>query len=238
VKDPAESAALDKYKGYLRAMEANLPVEERYKNFARGAASPIVVADQVHGGGDNVPGVQTIAFNLPNDERVREAKGAKKVILANVLGAKYQRILQPMAGRVLVSDQAGRVTEKYMTMFTLFHELSHSLGPGFDHRERAPDHRRQGAEGAQLRHGGGEGRRHGRLQPALHDAEGRAARGRKDQLFATYLAGLFRAMRFGVDEAHGRGAALQYDYLKGQGAFAWDARERRIASTARPWRRR
>ena len=56
------------------------------------------VADQVHGGGDNVPGVQTIAFNLPNDERVREAKGAKKVILANVLGAKYDRILAPMAG--------------------------------------------------------------------------------------------------------------------------------------------
>ena len=77
-----------------------------------------------------MPGVQTIAFNLPNDERVREAKGAKKVILANVLGAKYDRILAPMAGLVLVPDQARLVTKKYMTNETLFHELSHSLGPG------------------------------------------------------------------------------------------------------------
>ena len=87
LKDPEASAALAKYKNYLRDMEGNLPIEDRYKNFTRGFESPIAVADQVHGGGDNVPGVQTIAFNLPNDERVREAKGAKKVILSNVLGA-------------------------------------------------------------------------------------------------------------------------------------------------------
>ncbi|HEX9807325.1 MAG TPA: hypothetical protein VGA34_10555, partial [Alteraurantiacibacter sp.] len=100
LKSPEESAALDKYKAYLRDMEANLPIPDEHKNFTRGFESPIVVADQVRGGGDNVPGVQTIAFNLPNDERVREAKGAKKVILANVLGAKYDRILQPMASIV------------------------------------------------------------------------------------------------------------------------------------------
>ncbi|HEV2079359.1 MAG TPA: hypothetical protein VGR19_05625, partial [Allosphingosinicella sp.] len=130
VQDPKESGALSKYKGLLADMERNLPVEERYKNFSRPFNSPILVADQVRGGGDNVPGVQTIAFNLPNDERVREAKGAKKVILANVLGAKYDRILAPMARFVLVPEQARLVTKKYMTNFTLFHELSHSLGPG------------------------------------------------------------------------------------------------------------
>ena len=110
-----ESAALDKYKSQLRGMEDNLPVEARYKNFERGFKSPIAVADQVHGGGDNMHGVQTIAFNLPNDEKVREAKGAKKVILRNVLGAKYERILKPMAGLVLVPDQAAQVTKKYMS---------------------------------------------------------------------------------------------------------------------------
>ena len=65
----------------MREMEANLPVEEQYKNFKRGFESPISVGDQIHGGGDSNHGIQTIAFNLPNDERVREAKGAKKVIL-------------------------------------------------------------------------------------------------------------------------------------------------------------
>ena len=97
LKDPAESSALDKYKGYLRAMEENLPVDNRYKNFQRGGESPIAVAEQVRGGGDNLIGPQTIAFNLPNDERVREAKGAKKVVLSNVLGAKYDRILKPVS---------------------------------------------------------------------------------------------------------------------------------------------
>src|SRR5215212_5059185 len=130
LKDPKESQALDVYKSHLREMEANLPVEEKYKNFKRGFESPIAVGDQVHGGGDNVPGVQTIAFNLPNDERVREAKGAKKVILRNVLEAKYDRILKPMAELVLVPEQARNVTGKQMFNETLFHELSHSLGPG------------------------------------------------------------------------------------------------------------
>jgi hypothetical protein len=102
LRNPEESAKLDKYKALLRDMESNLPVEDKYKNFQRGFESPISVVDQVHGGGDNVPGVQTIAFNLPNDERVREAKGAKKVILQNVLGAKYEMILKPMAELLLV----------------------------------------------------------------------------------------------------------------------------------------
>ena len=130
IKNPDESAALDKYKNYLRDMEANLPVAETYKNFQRGFASPIAVTYQIQGGGDNVNGVQTIAFNLPNDERVREAKGAKKVILNNVLGAKYDRILAPIAANLLIKEQAAITDKKFMSYATLFHELSHSLGPG------------------------------------------------------------------------------------------------------------
>ena len=130
IKNPDESAALAKYKDFLKDMEKNLPVEESYKNYTRGFESPIAVTYQIHGGGDNENGVQTIAFNLPNDERVREAKGAKKVILNNVLGAKYDRILGPIGKRVLVPEQAKLTTKKYMSNNTLFHELSHSLGPG------------------------------------------------------------------------------------------------------------
>ncbi|MDO9490327.1 MAG: hypothetical protein Q7J32_18290 [Sphingomonadaceae bacterium] len=222
VKNPQESAALDKYKRYLRDMEANLPVPENFKNFQRGFASPIVVVEQVHGGGDNVPGVQTVAFNLPNDERVREAKGAKKVILANVLGAKYERILKPMASLVLVPEQAGLVNRKYMTLETVFHELSHSLGPGsiiVGGRKTSVD-----KELKELNSG---------IEEAKADAmgvwnilfmmsKGEIPAAEKPQAYATYLAGLFRAMRFGIDEAHGQGAAAQYSYLKSKGAFAWD----------------
>lgn len=222
LKDPEESAALAKYKRYLRAMEANLPVDEKYKNFQRGFESPIAVAEQVRGGGDNVPGVQTIAFNLPNDERVREAKGAKKVILSNVLGAKYERILAPMAPLVLVPEQAKLVAKKYMQLETLFHELSHSLGPGTivvnGQKTTVSEALKDQASG---------------LEEAKADVmgawnilfmmqKGELPAAEKAQLFATYLTGTFRAMRFGIEEAHGQGAAMQYGYLKAKGAFVWD----------------
>jgi hypothetical protein len=228
VQDPKESGALSHYKALLPDMERNLPVEERYKNFNRPFTSPILVADQVHGGGDNVPGVQTIAFNLPNDERVREAKGAKKVILANVLGAKYDRILAPMAALVLVPEQARLVTKKYMTQETLFHELSHSLGPG-----TITLGGRQTTVNAELKD----------VYSASEEAKadvmgvwnilylmrrGELPLAEREQLLATYFAGIFRAVRFGTDEAHGRGAAMQYTYLKEKGAFRWDEDARRF----------
>ncbi|HZG07756.1 MAG TPA: hypothetical protein VEZ70_02120 [Allosphingosinicella sp.] len=224
VQDPGESAALSKYKTLLPDMERNLPVEERYKNFSRPFASPILVADQVHGGGDNVPGVQTIAFNLPNDERVREAKGAKKVILANVLGAKYDRILAPMAGLVLVPEQARLVTKKYMENGTLFHELSHSLGPG-----TITLNGRQTTVNAELKEVYSASEEVKADVMGIHNIlymmnRGELPAAEREQALATYFAGLFRSVRFGIEEAHGRGSALQYSYLKEKGAFTWDAR--------------
>jgi hypothetical protein len=228
LKDPKESAALEKYKAYLRDMEANLPVEEAIKNFKRGAESPIAVAEQVHGGGDNLDGPQTIAFNLPNDERVREAKGAKKVVLSNVLGAKYRGILAPIGQRVIVAEQAPLVTEKYMVLETLFHELSHSLGPGsitVDGRATTVS--------AELKDIGGTAEEAkadvmGAWNILFMMQKGELPAAEKSQLFATYLAGLFRAARWGDEEAHGRGAALQLGYLRAKGAIAWDAGQKKF----------
>ena len=222
LKDPDASAALAKYKGYLRDMEANLPIPEEHHNFQRGFASPIAVADQVQGGGDNIPGTQTIAFNLPNDERVREAKGAKKVILANVLGAKFDRILDPIADVVLTPDQADLVVRSYMQNNVLFHELAHSLGPGsitVDGRKTTVQDELKDM--------------YSPLEEAKADVmgiwnilmmmdQGELPAAEKDQLFATYFAGIFRSVRFGTESAHGHGAALQYGFLKEERAFAWD----------------
>ena len=228
VKDPKESARLEVFKSQLRDMEANLPVEDRYKNFKRGGASPIMVADQVRGGGDNLHGPQTIAFNLPNDERVREAKGAKKVILANVLGAKYEKILKPIAARALTAEQAPLVTRDYMVYVTLFHELSHSLGPG-----SIVVGGRSTTVQAELKD------IHSTAEEAKADVmgaynilfmmqKGQIPAAERPQLMATYFAGLIRAARWGDQEAHGRGAALQYGYLKTKGAFAWDEAQKRF----------
>lgn len=223
VKNPEESAAVAKYKNYLRDMEANLPVEESYKNFKRGFESPIAVTYQIHGGGDNVPGVQTIAFNLPNDEKVREAKGAKKVLLNNVLGAKFDLILSPMAEHILVPEQSKLLMKKYMSFETLFHELSHSLGPGtiiVDGTETTVN--------AQLKE------IYSKLEEGKADVmgaynilymmdKGELPIAEKEAFLATYFTGLFRAMRFGIDAAHGGGGAYQYSFFKEAGAVSWDA---------------
>ncbi len=219
IKNPEESAALDKYKNFLRDMEANLPVDDSYKNFKRGFESPIAVTYQVHGGGDNVPGVQTIAFNLPNDERVREAKGAKKVLLNNVLGAKFDRILAPMAEHVLVEDQSVMLMKKYMSGETLFHELAHSLGPGtitVDGEETTVNTQLQELYSAIEE---GKADVMGAYNILYMMERGEIPAAEKNNFLATYFVGLFRAMRFGINEAHGQGAAFQYDYFKKAGAF-------------------
>src|SRR3954469_20388587 len=222
VADPAQSAALARYKALLPDMERNLPVDAKYKNANRPFASPILVTDEVHSGGEAKPGIQTIAFNLPNDERVRAAKGAKKVILANVLGAKYERILAPMANLVFVPDQARLVTKLYMTRETLFHELSHSLGPG-----QINVGGRQTTVNAELKD------QYSAIEESKADVMGAVnilylmRRGElplaeREQLLASYMADVFRHLRFGTADAHGRGAAMQYGFLREHGGIAWE----------------
>jgi hypothetical protein len=228
VADPRQSAALDRYKALLPDMERNLPVDEKYKNANRPFSSPILVTEEVHGGGEAGPGIQTIAFNLPNDERVRAAKGAKKVILANVLGAKYERIVAPLAGLVFVPDQARSVTKEYMTQETLFHELSHSLGPGI-----ITVGGRQTTVNAELKD------QYSAIEESKADVMGAVnilylmRRGElpladREQLLASYMADVFRHLRFGTADAHGRGAAMQYGFLKERGGLAWDPSARRF----------
>ena len=228
VKNPEESAALAKYKDYLRDMEGNLPVDDSYKNFKRGFESPIAVTYQVKGGGDNVPGVQTIAFNLPNDERVREAKGAKKVILNNVLGAKYDRILDPIGERVLTPEQAKLTVKKYMSYNTLFHELSHSLGPGtimVDGAETTVN-----AQLKELYSGIEEGKADvmGAYNILYMMDRGELPISEKENFLATYFTGKFRSMRFGLDAAHAKGAAFQYSFFRDAGAVEWLEDEKRF----------
>ncbi|CAN7292665.1 hypothetical protein LJR219_001422 [Phenylobacterium sp. LjRoot219] len=228
VKDPQASAKLERFKAHLGEMEANLPVDDRYKNFKRGGASPIAVADQVHGGGDNLHGPQTIAFNLPNDERVREAKGAKKVILANVLGAKYDQILKPIAARALVAEQVPLVTRDYMVYETLFHELAHSLGPGTITVGGRPTTVQAELKDIYSTSEEAKADVMGAYNILFMMDKGQLPAAERPQLMATYMAGILRAARWGEGEAHGRGAALQYGYLKEKGAFQWDATQKRF----------
>ena len=219
---PDDSAALDRFKAELPWLERNLPIPDEHKNFDRGTDSPIRVVDVVFTAGDTKAGVQTLAFNLPNDERVREAKGSKKVLLKNVIRAKYDQILVPIAERVLTGEAAARVDFDAYFSEILHHELSHGLGPGkitVDGRETEVR-----LELKEL---------YSTMEEAKADVTGvynifaLADRGLVGEeitstIEATYVAGLFRSARFGLHEAHGRGVVSQFNYLLEKGALAID----------------
>jgi len=220
---PAESAALEGFKQELPWLELNLPIPEEHKNLDRGTESPIRVVDVLFAGGDTKAGVQTLAFNLPNDERVREAKGSKKVMLRNILRAKFDRILVPIAERVLAPDDLSRVSFDAFFNESLHHELSHGLGPGtieIDGRETEVR-----LELKEL---------YSTMEEAKADVmgiynilalieKGVMPAELRETLEATYVAGLFRAARFGVHEAHGQGVVSQFNYLLEKGALEVDA---------------
>ena len=216
---PEESARLDRYKDQLPWLERNLPIPAEHKNLDRGSESPIRVVDLVFTGGDTKAGVQTIAFNLPNDERVREEKGSKKVLLRNIIRAKYDQILEPIAERVLVEEQRDQLSFEAFFSEVLHHELSHGLGPGKITKDGRETEVRLELEEL-----------YSTIEEAKADVmgiydilalieKGEMSEELLTTLPPTYLAGLFRSARFGVHEAHGQGVIAQFNYLKEKGAL-------------------
>ena len=130
VTDPTLSEQLSTVKAHLDEMEAALPLDDALRGYKRAPGSPIFAVDLVYSGGDTRAGVQTLAFNLPNDEDVREKKGSKKVMLRNVSDAKFEKILSPVADRVLAADQRPFLRKDDYFQHTLLHEIAHGMGPG------------------------------------------------------------------------------------------------------------
>src|SRR5690625_1841838 len=113
VADPEASAALERLKDAMPALERNLPIADRHKNLDRGFESPIRVVDVVYTAGDTRAGTQTIAFNLPSDIRVHEQKGSKKVMLRNVMQAKFDKVLAPIGAEVLTDRKSTRLNSSH-----------------------------------------------------------------------------------------------------------------------------
>src|SRR5205085_2745276 len=129
VQDDEESAKLKKFAGELQDIENNLPIDPKYRNPKLGGLAPIVVVNEVFAAGDANRGVQTAAFNLPNDERVVQEKGAKRVMLKNVQDAKFAKTLLPISKVVLSpADQARLSFDSFFTHIVV-HEMMHGLGP-------------------------------------------------------------------------------------------------------------
>lgn len=223
VADEEASEELARLKDSMAELERNLPIEDRHKNLDRGFESPIRVVDVVYTAGDTRAGVQTIAFNLPNDERVREAKGSKKVMLRNVMHAKFDQILTPIAGEVLTPELQAEIEFQPWFIKVLTHELAHGLGPG---NITLANGTRTTVNQALREH-------YSPIEEAKADVTGLhsltvlAKKGMYDQdfvrhAFLGHAADLFRSVRFGANEAHGKSGLIQLNYFLERGALSFD----------------
>ena len=228
VRDEQESAKLGAFAKDLQEIENNLPLDPKYRNPKIGAQAPIRVVNEVMSAGDGNHGVQTAAYNLPNDERVVAEKGSKRVMLKNVQQAKFQQILVPISKRVLAADEQADVNFDSFFTHILTHELCHGLGPHQITMNGKPTTPRE-----QLKE------LYSAIEEAKADATGLFAlqymidhaqqmgladvlkpdANSEKRLYTTYLASSFRTLRFGLGEAHGKGMAMQVNYLIDKGGF-------------------
>jgi len=222
IRDQEESKKLDVFKKYLRDMELHLPIPMEYKNLDRGSESPIAVVNEVYTAGDTKAGVQTLAFNLPNDERVRKAKGSKKVMLKNVSQAKYEKLLIPNAKIVLDPDQMQYVTFNSFFTHSLMHEMSHGIGPGFIEIDGRKTEVRKELKETYATLEECKADILGMYNNVFMIEKGVFPESFEKETYVTFLAGIFRSIRFGINEAHGGGNAIIYNYLLEKGGYEYD----------------
>jgi hypothetical protein len=228
IRHPEDTKKLEGIKSYLQLLENSLPIPNEHKNPNRGSESPISVVDLVFSGGDTKAGVQTLAFNLPNDERVREAKGSKKVMLKNISRAKFDRILVPIAKKILDPDQMKYVDFDAYFNNVLMHEMAHGLGPGTIVKNG--EETTVGRELQEL---------YSPLEECKADitglfcrrvlvGEGFFAADSERNGYVSSLPGFFRAIRFGATSAHGKANMMEFNFMMEQGAIELDEKTQRF----------
>jgi hypothetical protein len=218
LRDDAETAKLNFFGNHMQEVENNLPIDAKYRNPKIGALSPIRVVNEIFAAGDGDHGVQTAAYNLPNDDRVVHEKGSKRVMLRNVQEAKFNSTLTPISKVVLTPAALPSVSFDAFFTHILAHEMSHGIGPHqITVSGRATNPRQELKE----------------LYSAIEEAKADVLglymlqlffdrgylKNNDTQLYTTFLASSFRTLRFGLNEAHGKGMALQFNYLTDKGAF-------------------
>ena len=228
IKDPVETKKLEVFAKYLNDIEKNLPLDDKHKNFTRGSESPIVVANEVFTAGDTKAGVQTLAFNLPNDERVRQAKGSKKVMLKNVHEAKFEKLLKPIAELVLEPEQLKYVTFNAFFNHTLMHEMSHGVGPGFIKVNGKDTEVKKELKETYSTIEECKADILGMYNNMFMIEKGVYSKESENEIMVTFLAGAFRSMRFGIGEAHGGGNAIIYNYLLEKGGYDFDESTQKV----------
>src|ERR1043166_9070922 len=210
LRDDRETAKLKTFADHIQDIENSLPEDPKYRNPKLGALAPIRVVNEILATGDGAHGVRTAAFNLPNDERIVQKMGSKRVMLKNVQEAKFSKQLEPIAGRVLSAQEQRDLSFDWFFTHILAHEMTHGIGPQQNVRQSLKE-------------------LYSPIEEAKADVTGlfmlqyffdhKLLPASERPLYTTFLASAFRTLRVGVHEAHGKGMALQFNYLTDKGAF-------------------
>ena len=221
VKDQAWSKRLAKYASQLPGLQQGIPVEPQYKKEKPGTDAELNAYDVVYVAGQANVGAKTIAINLPNDEEVQLRKGTRRLQLKNAVRAKFDRILVPLAKELIADDQLSRVTFDAFFENVMFHEVAHGLGI-----KNTLDGK--GTVRAALKEKAGaleEGKADilGLYMIRQLNAQGEMGRESIEDNYVTFLASLFRSVRFGAADAHGRANVVAFNFLQRAGAFTREA---------------
>lgn len=220
LKDMAWSQRLAKYAAFLPELQRGLPVDEAYKAQMPGTDADLNAYDVIYYAGHSNAGSKTIAINLPNDEQVQLEKGTRRLQLKNAMQAKFDHILLPIADQLIVKEQRKHITFNAFFSNTMFHEVAHGLGI------KTVLNSDQTVRGALKEHASAleEGKADilGLYMVQQLLEKGEITEGVLEDYYVTFMAGIFRSVRFGASSAHGKANMIRFNFFQEQGAFARD----------------
>ncbi len=222
IRNEKESAKLATLMKYVPEIQEALPLPPEDKPSLAGKSTPMEAMDTPFRGGDLRHGYQAVADNLPNDPRIHEEKGTKKIFFKNYMDARVNYVVLPIGKLLMREDQAARASMEGYMAAVLMHEISHGLGPAYARSDAGKADIRAslgpiyaGVEEAKADVVGLYG-----LQWLME--KGVVPKESAEEIYSSYVAGIFRTVRFGVAEAHGRAEMMEFNYLAEQGAITRD----------------
>jgi hypothetical protein len=220
IKDKEWSGRLGRYAAMLPELQRGLPVSEEYKKETPGTDSDLNAYDAIYYAGDCNAGSKTIAINLPNDEEVQMKRGARRLQLKNAMRAKFEKILVPIAAELIAQDQRGRIAFDAFFANTMFHEVAHGLGIKNTITGKGTVREALKEQASALEEGKADIL--GLYMVTKLFEQGELTDGAVDDNYTTFLAGIFRSIRFGASSAHGVANLLRFNFFKQAGAFSRD----------------
>ncbi|MFT4635027.1 MAG: hypothetical protein ACI9OI_000816 [Chitinophagales bacterium] len=221
IKDQAWSDRLSRFVKYMPELQRGLPVEEEYKAEIPGSDADLNAYDMAYCAGDCNSGSKTIAINLPNDEVVQLAKGTRRLQIKNAMRAKFDQILRPISGELIAEEQRKFITFDAFFANTMFHEVAHGLGikNTLDGEGTVRQALKEHASALE------EGKADilGLYMIQKMREKGEISEGVLMDNYVTFLAGIFRSVRFGASSAHGRANMIRFNYFSKAGAFSRDS---------------